>query len=487
MNVESTMKPDFSFRFAGRRRALFLLLFAVSFTLAHHAAAQEPVRPSAPPPPEPPWPTAPSPSSGADLDTRPTGVQAPAGGDVDARMRALEAKLALIQEKNEKRSKVLEWLEHLRIGGYIQPQLIWQSFNDAASPNVGAGGAAGLPTGIGPNTTTAKADGTTTNPDFFRVRRARLKIELMPSEYAKFVFEIDPNLSGGTAAGTGTVARNIEAVGIIPWSSDVRTEIGMGIFKMPFGNELLQSDADRPFIERGWAEQNFTPGEFDTGVRAYTTALKKKLTVQAAVVNGVTEGERNFTLVPDLNRGKDVVGRANFNIGPVDAGVSGVVGQGAVVDGAALKFKQYTRWGVNFEAAVHYKFVESLGMTKLSSELVLAKNLDRGVRYAFALPTIPANDSDSVGDHDERGFFVRFEQDFSEWFTLGLRYDMYTPDSAQKNNARDTYSAVGVVHFTKGLQLMLEFDHAIDNVHRPGASAPSKHIETFSSVFQVRL
>ncbi|WP_394835279.1 OprO/OprP family phosphate-selective porin [Pendulispora rubella] len=455
------MKFKSSFRSTAQRSARSLLFLAVLFAAIRNAAAQEPVPPS-PSPLLPP-------------------------SEVEERMRALETKLAAIQEKDEKRSKLLEWLEHLRISGYLQPQLIWQSFNDAASPNVGAGNSPGLPGGIGPNSTIARPDGTTTNPDFFRLRRARLKTEVMPSEYAKFVFEIDPNLAGGTAVGTGTIAKNTEAVAIIPWSKDVRTEIGMGIFKIPFGNELLQSDADRPFIERGWAEQNFTPGEFDTGVRAYTTALEKKLTVQAAVVNGVTEGERNFTIVPDLNRGKDVVGRVNLNIGPADAGVSGVVGEGAVVDSAALRFQQYRRWGVNFEAAVHHPFVKSLGTTKLSSELVLAHNLDRGVRYAFALPTITTNDGGNVGSHDERALFVRLEQDFSKWFTLGLRYDMYTPDSAQKNNARDTYSTVFVVHFTKGLQLMLEYDHAIDNVHRPGASAPSRHIESFSSVLQVRI
>jgi len=484
------MKLMFSFRSAALRRALSLLLPVVSLTAVHYAAAQEPARPSTTPPPGPSWSTAPTSSSGADLGTQPTQpTSAPpaGGGDVDARVRALEAKLTVIQEKEEKRNKLLEWLEHVKISGYIQPQLIWQSFNEAASPDVGAGGASGLPTGVGPNTTIVKAaDGTTTNPDFFRVRRARLKVELMPSEYAKFVFEIDPNLAGGTAAGTGMIARNVEAVGIIPWSSDVRTEIGAGIFKIPFGYEVLQSDSDRPFIERSWSEQNLTPGEFDTGARIYTTALEKKLTINAAVTNGVTQGERNFTITPDLNRGKDAIGRANFNIGPADVGVSGLIGQGTAEDVTALKFKQFTRWGVNVEAAIHHKFIKSLGNTKVFSELTIATNLDRGVRYAFALPAIPANVTDDVSDRHERGLWVRLEQDFTDWFTLGLRYDMYTPDVSQKNNARDTYSFVGAVHFTKGLQLMLEFDHAIDNVHRSGTAAPSKQIETFSSVLQAK-
>jgi len=404
-------------------------------------------------------------------------------------MRALEAKLAEIQEKNEKRSKVLEWLEHVKISGYLQPQLLVQSFNDTASPNVGAGGASGLPAGISANGITAKADGTTTNGDYFRLRRARLKVEVQPTEYAKFVMEIDPNLSGGTVSGTGTIARNVEAVAIIPWSKDVKTEIGMGIFKIPFGYEILQSDADRPFIERSWSEQSVASGEFDTGVRVYTTALDKKFTFNAAVVNGSTQGDKNFSLLPDLNRGKDVLGRLNYNFGPFDVGASGLIGSGSLVDATNLKFKQYTRWGVNFEAGIHYPFIKSLGNTKVFSELTLAQNLDRGSKYAAGIgqPTIPTpNINEDVGNKDERGVWVRIEQDFTEWFTLGARYDMYTPDSAQKNDARDTYSFVGAVHFTKGLQLMLEYDHAIDNVHKPGSNAPSKQIETFSTVLQAR-
>jgi len=401
-------------------------------------------------------------------------------------MHALETKLAEVQEKEEKRSKLLQVLEHVKFSGFIQPQLIWQSFNKAASPNAGAGGASGLPTGISANETIAKPDGTTTNPDVFRLRRARFKVEVTPTEYAKFVMEIDPSLTGGIAAGTGTIARNVEAVVMIPWAKDVKTDLGMGIFKIPFGYEVLQSDADRPFIERSWSEQNLTPGEFDTGVRAYTTAFDKKLTVNAAVVNGATEGEKTFTVVPDMDRGKDVIGRVNYNFGPFDVGASGLIGKGSTVDATALKFKQFRRWGANFEASIHEKLIKSLGSTKVFAELTLAQNLDRGTKYSFALPSIPSDIKADVSDHNERGFFVRVEQDITEWVTLGLRYDMYTPDSDQKNNARDTYSFVAATHFSKGVQLMLEFDHAIDNAHKSGAAAPSKQIETASAVLQAR-
>ena len=48
----------------------------------------------------------------------------------------------------------------------------------------------------------------------------------------------------GPFGGWGTVARNVEADGIIHWSEDIVTDIGAGMFKIPFGYEVLQSDAD---------------------------------------------------------------------------------------------------------------------------------------------------------------------------------------------------------------------------------------------------
>ena len=381
----------------------------------------------------------------------------------------------------------LEWLSKFKVGGFVQPQLLWTWFDEAASPNPGA---PNFQPGIGPNYVTAKADGTTTNPDFFRLRRARLKAEFTPTSYARFVLEIDPTPTGGPSPGVGTIARNVESVGIVRWPGGfATTEFGMGIFKIPFGAEVLQSDADRPFIERSWSENNLTPGEYDTGFRAYTSMLEKKLNVQFAVVNGAVQGERNFAVLPDLNKGKDLVGRVNYNFGPFDVGVSGMYGQGQIVDqppATTLRFKQFIRKAFNLEAGVHM-MLAPIGETRLMAEVSRAQNYDRGTKYAYGLPAIPANlTTTDVADLDEVGYFIRFEQDMTEWFTLAGRYDYYTPDSAQGNNGRDTFGAVGVVHFTKGLELRVEYSHATDNVHKAFANAPSKHIDTLSNVLQAR-
>lgn len=407
----------------------------------------------------------------------------PPPGEPEQDEEAEKARLAREKADKEKAEKV-DWLRNFKLTGFLQPQLLWLFYDANASPNLGADGH--LPEGVASNSAIAKGDGTTTNPDAFRVRRARLKAEYQPAPMAKFILELDPFPSGGTAPGIGTLARQCEAVGIVNWSGDVRTEIGVGIFKVPFGYEIIQSDADRPFVERSWAENNLVPGEFDTGVRATTTALENKLTLNLAVVNGTAIGEKNFVVAPDLNKGKDFVGRVNYDFGAFDVGASGYVGRGQAVDATALRFKQFTRAAVDLEAAFHHKLVPDLGMTKVFAEIIRSQNMDRGVRYGVGLPPIPADIHAAVVDHDELGGFVRLEQELGEHLLVGLRYDFYTPDSAQAENQRDTYEALVAIRWTKGLMTVLEGSHAVDNVHKPGSAPASKHIETLSAMTQVR-
>ncbi len=474
------------------------------------AVPPSPTPPDLPPPPPPSW----SPggaASGSAPDPNapppPPGSTAAAAGDpaqiaaLEQRVAAMEGRLAVARRELFERERQrlhredierLHWLRHFKVSGYIQPQLVWNWFSDSASPNVNAAGV--LPAGINADTVTAVPNSnpaTTNNTSFFRLRRTRLKVEFAPSDSARFVFEIDPVPTGGPSGGIGTIARNVEAIGTVRWPGgfDMTTEFGMGIFKIPFGYEILQSDADRPFIERSWGEQNMFPGEFDTGARAYTHLLDRKLNVQVAIVNGQVQGEKTFALVPDLNKGKDVVGRVSYNLGVATLGVSGYYGQGQIVDSTLLRFKNFKRWAFNAELGIKHRFLPSIGETRLLAEVTRGQNMDRGTKYGggIALPSFPTDIvNGSVSDLDELAYWVRFEQDIGHRFTLAGRYDYYSPNSAQGNNGRDTFAVVGVVHFTRALQLMLEYNHATDNVHKPGGQAPSKWIDTVSSVMQVR-
>ena len=484
------------------------------------AAPASPPPPDLPPPPPPPWtanpsvfaqdtpppatpPAPPSTSTSTGAGATST-IERPAPPvlnpehERERERRLSEVELRMLQHEertrreHEEHEKWWGWTRWVTLSGYLQPQSLWQWYDSqSASPN---------PPGQTANATVAKQDtvfntaagntvpGLTTNGDYFRLRRSRLKIELMPNEVSRFVLEIDPVLAGGPDNATGTIARNVEAQGIAKWSEDVVTTFGMGIFKIPYGWEVLQSDADRPFIERSWWEQNVTPGEFDTGAKAYTSALHRRLTFQVAVINGATQGEKTFSLLPSLHPGKDVVGRVNYNFGPFDLGMSGYYGQGIEVSVATLAAKNYPRYAGNLEAAMHHKFL-GIGETRLLGELDAGQNMDRGTHYSFALPGLPSDIvNGSVTNRNEFGWFARIEQDITRWATLAFRYDFYTPDTSISTNGRGTEGVVGVAHFTKQLQLMLEYNHFTDNVHStaPGTPIPYKNGDMFSGVFQVR-
>ena len=452
--------------------------------------------PSPQPPPPPPW-TAPSStttsSSGATLLPETPAKPAPPPPPVftaedraglEERLQILEARVAT-SENMLLSSPDLAWLRRFRLSGYLQPQLLIQSYNTAASPNLTNGS---LPRGVGANDTLARSNGATTNGDYFRLRRARLRTEFMPSDGTRFVFEIDPTPAGGAIGGTGTIARTVEAQGIARWTEHLTTEFAAGVFKLPFGYEVLQSDADRPFIERSWGEQNLTPGEFDTGARAYTrwSDGAQSAVLQIAVVNGQTEGEPTFSLLPDLNQGKDFVGRVEIALVDwLDFGASGYVGYGQQVNAAALRFKQFTRWAANGELGIH-AFTRELGATKVFAEVTFAQNFDRGVHYAFAVPAIPSDIAAPVASLNERSLWLRVEQDLTHWVTAGLRWDEYTPDTSLSDDARETFGVVGAIHFNEWLQTMLEYDHAVDHVHAPGTPSTDKQIETGSGVLQAR-
>jgi hypothetical protein len=157
---------------------------------------------------------------------------------------------------------------------------------------------------------------------------------------------------------------------------------------------------------------------------------------------------------------------------------------------AVLAFKEYPRWAWNAEGALHARFM-SLGESRAFGEFNLGQNMDRGVKYgALGLPGLPTPASaipgGQVASKNEMGGFIRLEQGITRWTTLAVRYDYYSPDTAQTFNGRHTGALVGVVHFTRQLQLMVEGNYFIDDVHAAGSSPAGKQGEVLSTVLQVR-
>lgn len=399
----------------------------------------------------------------------------------DAHIKALEGRIAADERRIRRLDERTKIWKHLKLEAFIQPQFLLQSYDTAASPNLQADGQ--LPPNVSANDVIAKPDGSTTNGTFFRLRRARLGTSY-ETDVMRFFLQIDGMPAGGVGPGIGTILRNAEATGIARWTKDVRTEVTAGLFFTPFRYELLEISMVRPFIERTWFVQNAFPIERDIGVQAKTIALDDRLVFDIGIVNGQRLGERYFVSTPDLNKSKDLVSYLTYRIGPVTLGVNGYLGRGQVVDPQALRFKQFSRWAVNYQAIFRHKLVKRLGETRAFAELAISQNMDTGVNYAFAVPKIPTNIRDDVASLDGRALYLRVEQDLSPWLMAGYRYDMYTPDTAIKNNARDTHAFLAVVRFSQNLRWMNELGWAIDNVHETGTAPPSKHIVTYSSVLQ---
>ena len=184
----------------------FVFLLAARVASAQSVAEQTEPQKLVPPPP-PPWDQGLS-TSGVDVVSN-GGAPREATHDAphamhSAQIHALEKRIEELERLQQEKPSVPPWVEWLKPSLLLQPQLVWNFYNAAASPNSTNGL---LPPGVGSNDVSATGNGNTTNPDFFRLRRARLKLDFLPTEYARFVFEIEPVPRDPTIPGSGTIAR----------------------------------------------------------------------------------------------------------------------------------------------------------------------------------------------------------------------------------------------------------------------------------------
>lgn len=476
------------------KRSLAVACIA-AFVFASRAARAEEPQKLVPPPP-PPW-DEPLSTSGVDVTPpRATDHAEPSPHAMHSqKLHELEKRIEDLEREVREKPAVPRWIEWLKPSLLLQPQLIWNFYNAAASPNSNNGL---LPPGVGSNDVTATGSGNTTNPDFFRLRRARLKLDFLPTEYARFVFEVEPVPRDPTIPGSGTIAREIEAIARVPISTRVTFDVGAGSFEVPFGGEWIESHADRPFVERSYFQQNIFPGDFDLGAHA-SLDVGRHLGVEIAMVNGRTFGELDHGGNLDLNRPKDGVARARLAWAGLEVGASGYVGEGALVDSTNLIFKQYTREAIDADVAFRRR-IGRLGVFRAFGEFMYGANMDRGVLNAGNLPVIPIDVTQSVADRDELGALVRVDQEFGRVMSLGARYDFYSPDVNLSNDARHTIGVVAAFRVVPELtnpethialdpriQVNVEYDHAIDTIRASGPQGATKEIDTLSLVLQGRL
>jgi hypothetical protein len=291
------------------------------------------------------------------------------------------------------------------------------------------------------------------NQNEVMIRRARLRAAVDRWWVAGLV-EFDGNTVSGTQA------RLIGAEASLKWPPERGNPLPLlmatvGLFKIPFGYEIGQSDRERLFLERSTAEHGLFPGEYDAGARLQ--GGWRFVRYALAIMDGEPIGEKAFPL-HDPNNAKDVVGRVGIDtpITPavwIAGGFSGLGGKGfhagtpaskatlqwndrngdgvleqgeiVVVPGvAATPSQNFSRFGYGADLRIGVN-EPGLGATVLGGEVYWAKNLDRGV--------LPADPVSFGRDYRELGVYVGVTQDLGPHAQAGIRYDFYNPDADSVN------------------------------------------------------
>jgi hypothetical protein len=308
------------------------------------------------------------------------------------------------------------------------------------------------------------------------IRRARLRAALERWWVAGLV-EFDGNTVNGTQARLIGAEASLKYPGERGAPPILMATIGL--FKIPFGFEVGQSDRERLFLERSTAEHGLFPGEYDAGFRLQGAWRFTRYAF--AVMDGEPIGEKTGFPLHDPNSAKDFVGRVGIDtpIAPtvwVAGGFSGLSGTGfhpgtpatkstlqftdrngdgvlngiqeiQVIPGAAATPSQnFPRFGYGADLRLGVN-EPSLGATVLWSELYWAKNLDRGV--------LPADPVAFARDYREFGLYVGLTQDLGPRWQAGFRYDFYNPDADSVNTVAGATKPTALAYQTFAFALAL--------------------------------
>jgi hypothetical protein len=355
---------------------------------------------------------------------------------LEQRLASVEAKLS--QPAPAPPPAVLSsWTQGLHLSGYLQLQY---GRSDLSEDQIQQGGAS-------------------LNQDAFVVRRARLRVR-GEWDFSGFLLEIDGNTVNGASVGL----RRAEA--FLFWrSADAKSDrpasdfdafkeappyikATAGLTRIPFGHEVPEPENELLFMERTTASLAFFPGPQDVGLvvsggvgplryalgvmGGYPSAsgVSIPLTAQPTWVGRLgaarpgrdsfeISGGVSFLDGTGLSPGTDAT---KATLQWQDLNENGVVDTGEVVGipgASARPSETFSRWAVDADFEVGFR--TKAGWTRLATEAALASNLDRGLFVA---------DPVFLGrDLRETSFFVSLEQDITRFAFVGVRADLYNPDS----------------------------------------------------------
>ena len=352
------------------------------------------------------------------------------------------------------------------------------------------------------------------NDDRFTIRRMRLR-SAVERRYLAATAEIDAN----TTNGPQVRPMNVEVTAKIPGEPLPYAALTVGIFKIPYGYEIGQSDYLRLFAERSNLERALFPGEYDLGARV--AGGWRFVRYALAVQNGEPLGESTFP-ARDPNAAKDVVGRLGVATplgGGVDilAGFSALAGKGlhkgtsptkpsvswvdrnengaygpnelVVSPGTSgLPSQNFSRHAIGADLLLSLQ-TAPLGATTVYGEITWATNLDRAMLIADPYGPLGR-------DLREMGYYIAVVQDFGRFLQAGIRYDRYDPDRDSTDRQAATVllssQAVSTVAFALAARLrlggltnrlLLQYDINRNHSGRDAAGLPTN---LASNVFTLR-
>jgi phosphate-selective porin len=325
---------------------------------------------------------------------------------------------------------IYQKFDHVRIGGYIQPQFQMISSNGARAFEGGD---------FGPQVSNR-----------FMLRRSRIRIDyLHMNEQSRpgvqFVFQFDANERSFTVRDVwGRIFENRFQL----------FSFTIGMFARPFGYETNLSSSDRETPERGRMNQTLMKSERDLGAMISFDVRKEKhflknIEIDAGLFNG-----QGINAAGDFDNKKDFIGRILFkpvklkkNI-LVSGGVSLLYGgilqntryvyQTATENGRKVVLLDSSNTNVGdysprvYKGAdVQLKIKNKIGVSEFRAEYITGTQT--GTSASSETPTALMNGTDGFYKRSFNGAYIYYLQHlFSLRHQFVLKYDWYDPNSNVK-------------------------------------------------------
>lgn len=321
--------------------------------------------------------------------------------------------------------------DHLKIGGYIQPQFQISSEKGIKSFEGG--------------------DFSTQVSDRFMLKRSRIRVDYvhfgdLKSPGVQIVFQLDANERGFTVRDVwGRVFENKYKL----------FSFTTGMFARPFGNEVNYSSSDRETPERGRMSQILMKSERDLGAMVSFEPRKKlkyfsNLKIDLGLFNG-----QGINATGDFDNTKDLIGRIYLkpisltNKIKLSFGVSTL--QGGLIQNTKYKYYTGIHNGIKttlvdssinnlwsdaprkyYGADLQLKIKNKIGFSEVRAELVQGKQSGTSVSSETPIILLSAP-LDGLHVRNFNGaYFYYIQSLFSLKHQLVVKYDWYDPNTDVK-------------------------------------------------------